>query len=89
MKEDSKKGESKSIEVLYFYIFWKTVKDVDSELSGGLNRTLLVYDYNGDLIKTYTGKIDIEASDVSGKVKFDMDGKRTIIYGGIVIVDEQ
>lgn len=25
MKENSKKGESKSIEVLYFYTFWKTV----------------------------------------------------------------
>lgn len=25
MKENSKKGESRSIEILYFYTFWKTV----------------------------------------------------------------
>ena len=27
MKEDSKKGESRSIEILYFYTFWKTVQE--------------------------------------------------------------
>ena len=67
--------------------FERSVKDTVSDVTGGLNRTITVYDYNGNAIKTYEGKIDISESD-GEKVKFDLNGKRTIIYGGIVIVDE-
>ena len=69
------------------------VKDLSSEYTGGLNRTLTVYDYSGQPIKSYSGKFDIEDGGESGdgscKVKFDLEGKRHIIYGGIVIVDEE
>ena len=68
--------------------FERGVKDAASDITGGLNRTVTVYDYDGNVIKTYEGKIDISESD-GGKVKFDLNGKRTIIYGGIVIVDEE
>lgn len=69
--------------------FQRALKSLSSEYSGGLQRTVTVYDYNGNVIETYEGKIDIEESDNDGKVKFDLDGKRTIIYGGIVVVQEE
>ena len=66
----------------------RALKSINSEYSGGLDRTVTVYDYNGNEITTYTGKIDVEDTETGGKVKFDLNGKRTIIYGGIVIVQE-
>ncbi len=66
----------------------RTLKSINSEYAGGLDRTVTVYDYSGNEITSYTGKIDVEDSETGGKVKFDLDGKRTIIYGGIVIVQE-
>lgn len=62
------------------------VKDVSSEYGGGLNRTVTVYDMQGEPIREYTGKIDVEANE--GKVLFDLNGKRTIIYNATVIVQE-
>ena len=62
-------------------------KDISSDFGGGLDRTVTVYNYNGEVIATYTGTIDIEEGE-GGKIKFDLDGKRTIIYGGIVIAQE-
>jgi alanyl-tRNA synthetase len=38
----------------------RAIKSWNSEVEGGLNRTLVVYDYNGDKLKEYSGKIDIE-----------------------------
>ena len=64
-------------------------KSLNSELNGGLNRTLTVYDYNGKEIRTYEGKMDIEVSPSNDKVLFDLDGKRNIIRGGIVIIEEK
>ena len=65
-------------------------KSFTSDFGGGLDRTVTVYDYNGNELATYSGKIDIEEKEGSnGKVKFDLDGKRTIIYGGIVIAQEK
>ncbi len=59
------------------------VVDLKSDMSGGLNRTINVYTANGDLIATYTGKIDIASND-GGFVKFDYDGKRYIYYNCFV-----
>lgn len=63
-------------------------KDSESNLNGGLSRTLKVYSQTGELIKAYDGKFDIDPNTVDGKVKFDLNGKRTIIYNALVIVDE-
>ena len=69
-------------------------KDSESNLNGGLSRTLKVYSQTGELIKAYEigraydGKFDIDPNTVDGKVKFDLNGKRTIIYNALVIVDE-
>ena len=56
----------------------RTLKSINSEYAGGLDRTVTVYDYSGNEITSYTGKIDVEDSETGGKVKFDLDGKRTI-----------
>lgn len=54
--------------------------DIKSDIGGGLNRTVNIYNYQGELIATYTGKIDLEVSDNCNKIKFDLDGKRYIYY---------
>ena len=61
-------------------------KSFTSDIAGGLDRTITVYDYNGNEIQSWTGKIDISESET--EIYFDLDGKRTIIHGGIVIVQE-
>ena len=63
------------------------VKTQQSNFAGGMERTVTVYDYSGDVIAEYEGLIDIEYRD--GRVLFDMDGRRTNIVGGIVIVQEE
>ena len=62
------------------------MKTITSDWGGGLNRTVTVYDYTGDPIRSWTGKIDISESE--NEVWFDLNGKRTIIQGGIIIVQE-
>ena len=64
----------------------RSCKTCQSEFAGGLNRTVNVYTYDGTLIATYTGRIDIEENE--SKVLFDMDGKRYIYYNALVEVIE-
>ena len=64
----------------------RDMKTISSDWGGGLNRTVTVYDYTGDPIQSWTGKIDISESE--NEVWFDLNGKRTIIQGGIIIVQE-
>lgn len=61
-------------------------KSFVSDISGGLHRTLTVYDYNGNEIRSWTGKIDVD--NMEDRTVFDMDGKRTVIRGGIIIIQE-
>lgn len=61
-------------------------KSAVSDFSGGIDRTVTVYDYDGDEIKHWTGKFDV--SDSENEVYFDLNGKRVIIHGGIVIDEE-
>lgn len=61
----------------------RAVKDVKSEFDGGLDRTITLVDTNGDVVKTYEGKFDIESGEGAGaapKIKFEKDGQRIIIY---------
>lgn len=62
-------------------------KSCVSEYSDGLYRVVNIYDYQGDKIATYEGKIDIEENDT--KVLFDLDGKRYIYYNCLVEVIEK
>lgn len=63
-------------------------KDVKSDLSGGLERTLTVYTADGEVLKTYKGKIDL-ASTEGGIVKFDLNGQRIMYYNCYVEVIEE
>lgn len=64
----------------------RDMKTISSDWGGGLNRTVTVYDYTGDPIQSWSGKIDISESE--NEVWFDLNGKRTVIQGGIIIVQE-
>lgn len=66
----------------------RNIKDFQSEYTGGLNRHLVVYSYNGDKLAEYDGKIDIAERD-DGVVKFQLKGKRYIYYNAIVEVIEK
>ena len=48
----------------------RAVVDIKSDIGGGLNRTINVYTADGELMATYSGKIDLEMVD-GGYVKFD------------------
>lgn len=64
---------------------WKSFK---SDITNGLERTVTVYDYSGEKIKSWSGKFDVSQSET--EVYFDdEDGKRVIIHGGIVINEEK
>lgn len=67
--------------------FQRGLKSFKSNYSGGLDRTITVYDYNGNVIKSWSGKFDVQESET--RVFFDDEnGKRVIIYNGIVINEE-
>lgn len=66
--------------------FSRNVKSAVSDYSGGLNRTVTLYDNTGNEIKSWHGKIDLESNDQ--EVFFDLNGKRVIIQGGIVVSEE-
>lgn len=69
----------------------RALKDQQSNLSGGIERSVSVYDVNGNLIQEYHGKFDIETDKTSYILFDDEDGKRHIIYytTGTIIVDEK
>lgn len=67
--------------------FARSCKSCNSNLNGGLYRTVTVYDYNGNEIKSWEGKFDIEEDDQ--EITFDLNNKRVIIQGGIIISEEK
>ena len=74
---------------------WKrTVKDLESNYNGGINRSITVFDYQGDTLANWTGKFDVQIdASGAGKVLFDYVNehgarKRVVIQGGIVINEE-
>lgn len=67
----------------------RELKNIGSDWGGGLNRTLTVYDYEGNVLAVYKGKFDIRDNGSDNQMFFDLDGKRIWIQGGIVISEEQ
>lgn len=65
----------------------RELKSFKAEWTGGVDRKVTVYDYNGKIIKTYEGRIDMSKSE--REVDLLLDGKRIIIHGGIVIAEEK
>ena len=66
----------------------RTIKDIQSEYTGGLNRIVNVYSYDGKKIATYEGRIDI-AERNGDVVKFQLKGKRYMYYNALVEVIEK
>ena len=68
----------------------RAYKDQESNLNGGIERIVTVYDINGDIIETYKGKFDIETDRESYILFDDEQGLRHIIYytTGTITVDE-
>ena len=62
-------------------------KSLGSEFNNGIDRTITVYDYNGNEIRHWEGKFDVTESE-TGILFDDQNGKRTIITGEIVINEE-
>ncbi|MBR3147259.1 MAG: hypothetical protein IKF54_03840 [Eubacterium sp.] len=65
----------------------RKLKDIQSEYSGGLDRTVNVYSFDGKKIATYKGIIDVAEHD-GNVVKFELKGKRYIYYNALVEVVE-
>lgn len=84
---------------IFGVLFWRfhftesgkrAMKTQRSELTGGIERIVRVYDVEGDLIAEYEGKFDIEY-DAERIVFDDENGKRHIIYykTATVVIDEK
>lgn len=65
----------------------RACKSCQSNVSGGLERTINIYTVTGELIATYNGKIDID-DNTNGSIMFDIDGKRYVYYNAIIEVIE-
>lgn len=61
----------------------------ESNLTGGLNRTVRVYDVDGELIVEYSGRFDVD-HDESRILFDDENGNRHVIYYSVatVVIDE-
>ena len=61
-------------------------KSLKSNIMGGVQRTATLYDYSGNVIRKWTGKIDM--SDSERETDFIVDGNRVIIHGGIAVIED-
>lgn len=68
--------------------FNRSMKDLRSNYGGGLNRTAVLMDYQGDTLKIWKGKFDIRDNGSDNQIFFDLDGKRVWIQGGIFVSEE-
>lgn len=67
--------------------FQRYAKSIFSDYGGGLERKVTVYSNTGEEIRSWEGKFDVSSSET--ETYFDVNGKRVIIHGGIVIDEEQ
>lgn len=65
----------------------RNLKSCKSDMNGGLDRIVKVYNLNGEIMATYEGKIDLATED--GCIQFEYNGKRIIWYNAIVEVVEK
>lgn len=68
----------------------RTMKSFDSDMGGGLNRSVKVVTQTGEVIFEDEGKFDIEVNDYRLKY-IDENGKLRIVYigGSTAILDEK
>ena len=62
-------------------------KSCKSDIVGGLDRIVVVYDLMGNEMARYEGKLDLATED--GCVQFEYNGKRIVWYNAIVSVIEK
>lgn len=72
----------------------RAFKDQESNFENGTERVVTIYDVNGEVIKQYDGRFDVETGNVDNApyILFDDEnGKRHIIYytTGTVTIDEK
>ena len=68
----------------------RAFKSQESDFNYGIERSVEVYDATGNLLKTYSGKFDVDYDD--NRIIFDDENnKRHVIYypTGTVIIDEK
>lgn len=66
--------------------FQRGMKTIGSDITGGLDRTVTVYSYDGEKLGEWSDKFDVSSSEQ--ETFFDINGKRVIIQGGIIINEE-
>lgn len=68
----------------------RALKDQKSNFGEGIQRTIRVYDVDGELVEEYKGKFDVETDNANYILFDDENGKRHIIYQGVstVLIDE-
>jgi hypothetical protein len=66
----------------------RDMKDLKSDFGRGLDRIVTVYTADGEVLKTYEGKIDLAPTE-GGIVKFDLNGQRIMYYNCYVEVIEK
>jgi len=64
----------------------RSLKSLESDMSGGMDRKVTLYDYSGKEIQSWEGWIDLDNSEE--ETFFDLNGKRVVIHGGIVVAEE-
>ena len=67
----------------------RSLKSWESNIDGGIERTVTVYNIDGEIIQQYSGKFDVDA-DEKRIIFDDENNKRHMIYWttGTVIIDE-
>lgn len=84
-----------AITLLAVLLFTSGCAMVESGVKGfesntkGLNRTVQVYDLNGNVIFEDEGVIRVSENEYGNKVIFQLDGKRYAFYNATVIMIEQ
>ena len=66
----------------------RALKETKRDLQGGIPRVIYVHDYTGNLLYKYEGQIEIIAASTNGRIVFEVDNKRIILYNAIVITEE-
>lgn len=64
----------------------RNMKTLGSDFGGGLYRRVTAYDYSGNILGQWEGKFDVSES--TTETFFDINGKRVIIQGAIIINEE-
>ncbi len=64
----------------------RMAKSLSSDVGGGLHRRVTLYDYDGEVLGVWEGTFDVTESET--ETAFDLDGKRVILQGGIIVNEE-